>query len=244
MADRAYRADPGESWASWARIEQRIKKIGQRAGEWCGIPMPLGDVGDEKNRLIYEPSYPWGKVLGEVGLAAGAVEPGEFKVKRHFWSTKHHAEVVLFDDEDGPTWGILPGVHHLAMDIHTLGCSDAWSLETESKAMETLRGLVTHRQMRQYLLTGMFIETSRRSRVRYIFRRLKPTVALKEGLDGNMKILACLCLHPIAYYERTWAGAMCPTDDVIAHLMLMRGDEHMFWKRANQIAPYRPEAGL
>lgn len=32
--------------------------------------------------------------------------------------------------------------------------------------------------------------------------------------------------------------------DVIAHLALMRGDEHMFWKRSNQHPPYRPEAGL
>jgi hypothetical protein len=37
---------------------------------------------------------------------------------------------------------------------------------------------------------------------------------------------------------------MCPTDDVIAHLALMRGDEAMFWRRCNQHPPYRPEAGL
>lgn len=40
------------------------------------------------------------------------------------------------------------------------------------------------------------------------------------------------------------AGAMCPTDDVIAHLSLMRGDEKMFWRRCNQHPAYRPEAGL
>jgi hypothetical protein len=37
---------------------------------------------------------------------------------------------------------------------------------------------------------------------------------------------------------------MCPTDDVIAHLMLMRGDEAMFWRRCNQHAAHLPEAGL
>jgi hypothetical protein len=37
---------------------------------------------------------------------------------------------------------------------------------------------------------------------------------------------------------------MCPTDDVIAHLQLMRGDERMFWKRSNQHPSWRPEAGL
>ena len=42
----------------------------------------------------------------------------------------------------------------------------------------------------------------------------------------------------------SWAGAMCPTDDVLAHLMLMRGDEAMFWRRANQHAAIDPLAGL
>jgi hypothetical protein len=51
-------------------------------------------------------------------------------------------------------------------------------------------------------------------------------------------------MHPIAYYHGSWAGAMCPTDDVIAHLSLMRGDEAMFWKRSTQHPAYRPEAGL
>jgi len=37
---------------------------------------------------------------------------------------------------------------------------------------------------------------------------------------------------------------MVPTDDVIAHLMLMRADEHGFWKRANQHPLDRLEAGL
>jgi hypothetical protein len=53
-----------------------------------------------------------------------------------------------------------------------------------------------------------------------------------------------LCLHPIGYYANSWAGAMCPTDDVIAHLMMMRADEPMFWRKANQHPPHRPEAGL
>jgi hypothetical protein len=31
---------------------------------------------------------------------------------------------------------------------------------------------------------------------------------------------------------------------VVAHLMLMRGDEHLFWRKANQHPPYQPEAGM
>jgi hypothetical protein len=47
-----------------------------------------------------------------------------------------------------------------------------------------------------------------------------------------------------AYYAGSWGGAMCPTDDVIAHLTLMRGDEPMFWRRSNQHHPKRHESGL
>jgi hypothetical protein len=59
-----------------------------------------------------------------------------------------------------------------------------------------------------------------------------------------MRFLAALCLHPIGYYEDSWAGVMAPTDDVVAHLMLCRGDEHMFWRRANQHASWEQQAGI
>ena len=74
-------------------------------------------------------------------------------------------------------------------------------------------------------------------------RRLKPTVAIRSEGE-RLRILCCMCMHPIAYYEDSWAGAMCPTDDVLAHLMLMRGDEKMFWRQSNQHPPSRPAAGL
>ncbi len=77
----------------------------------------------------------------------------------------------------------------------------------------------------------------------YVFRRLRPTLAL-SGRTGSVMVLCALCQHPIAYYDNSWAGAMTPTDDVLAHLMLMRGDEAMLWKRSNQHHPARPEAGL
>ena len=124
-----------------------------------------------------------------------------------------------------------------------MGCSDVWGIEQEHNAVQLLGTLIRHRQLKQYLLTGMFLERSERSGVHYCFRRLRPTIACREH-EGQMRILAALCLHPIGYYEGTWSGAMCPTEDVIGHLMLMRGDEHMLWKRSNQIAPWQPQAGL
>jgi len=105
--------------------------------------------------------------------------------------------------------------------------------------------MLRHRQFKQYLLTGSFLETSERSGVTYVFRKLRPTLALSaRSSDGTMKILCGLCMHPIGYYDGTWAGAMCPTDDVVAHLALMRGDEKMFWRRCNQHPSYQPACGI
>lgn len=198
-------------------------------------------------RLIVEPRFPHAETLMNLGAEVRDDRDDEFdgaKVINRFWSTKKSSDIVIFELKDGRRdWGVIPGVHHLPMDLRTLGCQDAWGIEQEAAAVQTLAGLLPHRQFKQYMLTGMFLESSKRSGVHYLFRRLKPTVAI-SGATGTLKILGALCLHPIGYYAQGWAGAMCPTDDVIAHLMLMRGDEHMFWRRANQHAPWRPESGL
>jgi hypothetical protein len=35
-------------------------------------------------------------------------------------------------------------------------------------------------------------------------------------------------------YDGTFAGVMPPTDEVVADLLAMRGDEHFFWRKSNQ----------
>jgi len=37
---------------------------------------------------------------------------------------------------------------------------------------------------------------------------------------------------------------MCPTDEVIAHLLMMRGSEEKLWANANQHPLDHPTAGL
>ncbi len=114
---------------------------------------------------------------------------------------------------------------------------DAWTVKAEERALGVLRDLVTERQFRTYFTTGAFIETSKRSRARYVFRKCRPTVVLLPSgpdPDEGLRPTCTLCLHPLAYYQDTFAGGMTPTDDVVAHLMLMRADEHRFWRMANQ----------
>ena len=206
--------------------------------------MPL-----EGERLIVEPRYPNAETLMEIGRKSREARGDDdgWRLRNSWYSLHHRCEILIMEKDGKIDWGKVPAFHHIKHDLSTLGCADAWGIEQEGKAVQLLAGMLRHRQFKQYMLTGMFLETSRRSGVTYLFRRLKPTIAIaahRRSADGSMRILAALCMHPIAYYAGSWAGAMCPTDDVIAHLSLMRGDEHMFWKRCNQHPPTRPEAGL
>ncbi len=232
---------------TWEHVRLALERVAKRDGEWAGIPCPL-----DGQRLVMDPLYPKAEALAALNVACLKTEvklphwTDGLKHRNTFWSWKWRADVAILERPDGRiTYGLIPAVHGLGYAMETMRSADAWSLETEERALATLKTLTSNRQYHQYMLTGMFLEKSRRSGHHYIFRKLRPTVVLRHpGEDGNLDILCTLCLHPIAYYSGSWAGAMCPTDDVLAHLMLMRGDEPMFWRRANQHAAYRPESGL
>lgn len=210
---------------------------------------------------MIEPRYPRGAELAAIGQAPSDPTPSGLKIRNVWRSRSKGAEIYIWNEPDGSLqWGMVPAFHGLNHALSTLGVSDAWGIEQESKALHLLGTLVTHRQFKHYLLTGSFLERSKRSGLTYLFRKLRPTVAIDARENGppryyfgdteakpprgSSRILACLCMHPIGYYSESWGGAMCPTDDVVAHLMLMRGDEPMFWRRCNQHSPDTPQAGL
>lgn len=228
-----------ERFDNFAGFRRGIARVAKDRDHWAGIPMPL-----DGHRLIVEPRWPQADEFMQIGAKEPAAEkyPGA-KIRNTFYSSKLRCDITIFEHDGKVQWGWLPAVHHFTHDLATLGCSYAWGIEQEHNALQLLGTLVRHHTFKQYLLTGMFLETSPRSGLTYCFRKLRPTVVL--DLRGEeVRIICALCLHPIAFYESSWAGAMCPTDDVIAHLMLMRGDEPMLWRRANQHPAWRPEAGL
>lgn len=230
-----------ETFDNFAGLRNGLKKIASARGDWAGIPMPL-----DGERLVIEPKYPKAVELSEIGAPVEEPMPTDVKYRNSWWSDRLRCEIYIWEEGGKILWGRVPGIHHFEYDIRTLKCSEAWGIEQERNALQLLGTLVRHRQLKQYLLTGMFLETSQRSKLTYLFRKLKPTVVLNSRDQGapDSIILCTLCLHPIAYYSGSWAGAMTPTDDVISHLMLMRGDEPMLWRRANQHPPNRPESGL
>jgi hypothetical protein len=239
MSDRAgsVEFENLERMDSLSGTRNALRELAAKADMWAGIPLPL-----EGTELVMEPKYALANVLN--GKPKDTDEP-PFKVRNRFYSHQKRGDIITFlDEETGRVkCGYIPAIHHAGVDIQTMGASDAWGVEQEANALQTLAGLLPHHAFKKYLLAGSFLESSERSKITYWFRKLKPTVALHEH-QGEMKILCALCMHPIAYYAGTWSGAMCPTDDVIAHLSLMRGDEAMYWRRCNQHPAYRPEAGL
>lgn len=232
-----------EQFDSHAHLRNRLREIALEKGEWAGIPMPL-----EKEELVVERGYPFAEALMKMGARdtpPGYEDLGDKAKLRNSWhDMRRRCDVYVYEKDGKIDWGYRPAFHGLTYQLTTLGCSDAWGIEQEARAVQTFAGIVTHRQFRLYMLTGSFLERSHRSGVTYMFRKLRPTIAVVPDKGGGTRILACLCMHPIAYYHGSWAGAMCPTDDVIAHLQMMRGDEAMFWKRSNQHPAWRPEAGL
>lgn len=238
----------------------------ERDGEWAGLPVPLPGLG-----LVVEDRHPRAAQIAELqritdeheeppggrrdhtcdddALGWRSVNSWRGRTKAGLTGTIH-----VLRHEDGRTaWTIDPEWsrrnHFIWGPFETI---DAWTLDAELTAVDRLATLLSERMFKAYILTGSFLETSKRSGVSYLFRRLRPTVAMtfrsRTGLgdeaDDAARVLACLCLHPVAYYSRTFCGAMVPTDDVIAHLLLMRGDEHLYWKRANHHDPLDPESGM
>lgn len=244
---------PAEAAARWATARHQLRFIAEHVGEWAGIPMPI-----EGGRMVVDKAYPFAEILnppadadapgaGEIDVEAADGTEVRRRIRSRFWSWHRRADVLVLETPDGRVaagdWATVPRTNHLLNELNTLGAAVAWGWEQETAALELLEGLVTAHAFKSYCLAGAFLESSPRSGVTYMFRRLRPTIAITMR-GAHPRILAALCLHPIAYYEGSWAGAMCPTDDVVAHLMLMRGDERLFWSRANQHPSWRPEAGL
>jgi len=248
MAQRA-QAKPGS--VSWEEVRTALARGGQKMGEWAGLPMPI-----EGLRMVIHPSYPFAENLGHTFMPQPSVHVcrnsdvrEDVAMRNHWRSYKDGWGIEIWQEGDKFFFTRSPRVNTAPMLIETINAARAWDYEAELRAMETLQRHVTDWAFRCYSLTGMFLETSKRSGVIYAFRRLRPTVAMTghpdaNGRDRGVRILCTLCAHPIGYYDGSWAGALVPTDDVLSHLLLMRADEHFLWRNCNQHPAWAPESGL
>lgn len=231
---------------TWEEIRERVNALMVSRGEWAGAPMPI-----EGLRLTIEPRYPCQGLNGasfSPNRETEELQDDKAEFVNKWYSFRRH-QVVWVYREDGATkhfvqnLGTYPKRYLMLVDC-LAPCGYAWSVEAETKAMEKLRSEITERAFECYMLSGSFLETSKRSGITYLFRRLRPTIALGSATNGDRTPIVALCMHPIGYYEGTFFGAMVPTDDVLAHLLMMRGDEHGYWKKANQHPLWSDMAGI
>lgn len=229
---------------TWQDIRRAVGLAAKERGEYAGIPVPV-----EESPLVIAPSMPFYKNLHgcQLGKERRSEDDGAEVVNS--WQTEDWPSKDVFIYREG---GKLLGaslqnsrLRRFTRLIRCLGISLTMDVEAERRAMETLRGLIKPHLASAYEMTGMFLETSPRSGVTYVFRRLATTVALKpDARRDDYHFLAALCLHPLGYYEGLPMGVMVPTDDVISHLVLMRTDEHLFWRKCNQHPSSSPGAML
>lgn len=245
-------------WFTWDHFRAAVDKHAQEEKkEWCGLPMPC-----KAAPLVIEPRSPYAHLTG-LRLREGTEEPycdeepscddeddeWEF-VNSWYCLARAQAVYIVKHKETGKIRKFL--WYHAeelrdrnTMFFKTLGTSRTLNACAELTAMEKLRGMIPEHLFDMYILQGQFLETSPRSGVTYVLRKNRPTVAIASGLgEESLRILSVLCLHPLGYYRGTWSGVMVPTDDVIAHLLMIRGDEHTFWKKANHHQTHQISAGL
>lgn len=234
---------------SWDAIYAAANCAAILRGEWAGYPKLIPG-----HPLTVEPTHQWAKGGScRVSIDDDPQEDdqeAEWTIVNQWFSEGKNATVYVLAGRSGQRrafWVRDQGwpTRLLSMALPALGVANHFEWEAEDRAVQLLRGMVTEVQFNQYVITGSFLETSQRSGVLYLFRKGRPTVALGSSRSReSIAFLAALCLHPLAFYTGTWMGAMVPTDDVVAHLTLMRGDEPLFWRKANHHPAHAAAAGI
>jgi hypothetical protein len=240
-----------KEYVTLAEATRMVAETVMKDGDWSGMPLPV--LGHD---LVLEPRYrrqnikdfQWSEYYDESGQRF-PVEPkqepvpSDLKVVNSWWNNRHRCTVKVVHDKNGRASARMAIRNAFSFLIGTLEAASAWPIEAEQKALQKLKQLIPQDQFELYSLTGHFVECSKKSLLTYIFRRCRPTLVMKDN-EEETYLLCALCLHPIGYYADTWAGVMCPTDEVIAHLLMMRGCEAKYWANANQHPIEESSSGL
>jgi len=215
-----------------------------------GIALPA--ISND-NSEITSPVLARGTPMAHVNIVDRVTEYAQrLRVKgvqiRNSWEALGDKSISVVNSTDGPMaiWEYHAGNRvRKFMDSLQARMDSTMSVESEEKAIALLKTKISASQYRCYMLNGAFPESSKRSPgIFYFFRKGLPVVVISFNKVQSGKILCCLCIHPYGYYEYTTAGVMCPTDEVIAQLLLMRANEHKFWAKSGQWQASDPRACL
>ena len=250
MGDEA-KLPVGKDFATLAQAARHIAEERIADQDWSGLPLPVPGL-----ELALEPRYKhkalsefrWKECYYEDGTRhefeeEKPREPSEFETINSWWNETYQTTIYVLRNKQGRARFNFSFESRLSFTLRTLEAATVWPIEAEQKAQKKLATLISEHQFELYVVSGQFTEVSKRSQLTYLFRKGRPTIVLRESDDG-CRGLCALCLHPIGYYGDTWAGVMCPTDEVIAHLLMMRGSEEKFWANANQHSLDHHTAGV
>ena len=233
----------------WDELFEMFHQTAEEHGFEHGMPIPT--ISSEKG-------------IGDVITAKGT--PLHGIMQRRFWRTA--MEERLADDdipvtnswdrlgdrticivptEQGPM--AMPEYHYgqrlrLLWRSWQARMDGSLTVEAEERAMASLKEKINKNQWKMYVLNGCFAERSEKSDLHYLFRKGLPTLVMTFHGERQGAVIAALCLHPFGYHRGTFAGVMCPTDEVISALTLMRGDEHGFWKKSGQWRVWDVRSGI
>lgn len=228
----------------------KMNEIAQEHGCEYGIPIPSSH--DATRPIVVARGAPMYRVpLNYATAFEEELVTARVRV-RNSWSVLGDREICVIQTDEGPY--ALPQ-HHAGIRLRKImdslglrqGCQQ--TAAAEMRAVESLKQRIGPNRWDMYVLSGAFAEKSERSDVHYIFRKGLPTIAFSyhSGYGGDYskaKVLACLCLHPMGYYQGSHVGLMVPTDEVICHLLMMRADEHNYWKSCGQWSASDSRSGI
>jgi hypothetical protein len=239
-----------------------LNEIAVAHGVESGLPMP--SFFDVRRPMVLARGAPLSRIPLNFNEQAQELASRNIPV-RNSWHMLGDRSVCIVQTDEGPmAWPQYDaGTRlHKLMDGMLLRSGSQQTAEAELRAMESLRKRINRNQWESYVLNGAFPERSKRSDVHYIFRKGLPTIAAtahgngklecrqelgmdnEEQADGGLRVLACLCLHPMGYFAYTHCGLLCPTDEVICALLMMRADEWKFWQSSGQWSASDTRSGI
>lgn len=253
MIDIAIKMDKGEiSGMTWDDLQKEVNRIVQeKYGIEYGMPLPT--MFEINRRMILAPKVPMHHIaaIPRTDFEDELSQQIQLKI-RNSWVMLGDKEVAIVDTEQGPY--IFPRymagtrLRKLLDGLH-LQAGSALSAEAELRAIESLKTRISENQFKLYVLCGCFAEESKRSGLHYFFRKGLPTLVCsfhtgyQDGYASG-RVIAALCLHPMGYHAGSHVGIMCPTDEIICALLMMRENEHTFWKKSGQWSASDPRSGL
>jgi hypothetical protein len=226
---------------------EAINRIAEEHGFLSGVPVPLG--GAEQPDLVMAEGVPLAELFKmnqeHRRRVQRETEMGEeLRLNqipvRNSWHVLGDHTVCVIETEQGPMtmrrWDAGSRLRKLIRGNEVRHHAHQ-TAAAEMKALASLEKRISPAQFNSYVLSGILPERSKRSDIWYFFRKGYPTLAVSfhgKQYGDQGKVLCALCLHPMGYYSGTHVGLMTPTDEVIAHLLMMRADERKFWAKSGQ----------